>query len=131
MNFKWDEVHDVAEQLEHIQSPKLIHELDKFLGFPEKDPHGARIPNQEGEYKILPKTTLSSLSKGDRCRLVSVKDSSVAFLQYVTKIGLALSSEMQVEDIQEFDQSMMINFDNKSVMISQKFADNVFVEQIA
>lgn len=131
MNFKWDEVHDVAEQLEHIQSPKLIRELDKFLGFPKRDPHGALIPNQEGEYQVTSKTTLSSLLTGDRCRLVSVKDSSVSFLQYVTKIGLVLSSEIQIEEIQEFDQSMMIHFDEKSVMISQKFADNIFVEKIA
>jgi len=131
MNFKWEEVHDVAEQLEHIQSPKLILELDKFLGYPEKDPHGALIPNQKGEYKIIPKVTLSSLAIGDRCRLTSVKDSSVSFLQYVSKIGLVLSSEVFVEDIQGFDQSMLIAFDGKKVTISKKFADNVFVEQIA
>jgi hypothetical protein len=98
MNFKWEEVHDVAEQLEHIQSPKLILELDKFLGYPEKDPHGAVIPNQKGEYKITPQITLSSLAVGDRCRLTSVKDSSVSFLQYVSKIGLVLSSEVFVEE---------------------------------
>jgi len=130
MNFTWDEVHDVAEQLEHIQSPKLIYELDKFLGFPERDPHGAIIPNSEGEYNIRPKVTLSSLEVGDRCRLTSVKDSSVTFLQYVTKIGLALSSELKVMEKQEFDQSMVISFDEKTHTISKKFADNVFVEKL-
>ena len=87
MNFSWDEVHEVAEQLEHIQSPKLIMELDKFLGFPKQDPNGAIIPSANGEYKLSPKSTLSSLHPGDRCRLVAVKDNSVAFLQYVSKIG--------------------------------------------
>lgn len=129
MNFTWDEVHDVAEQLEHIQSPKLIQELDKFLGFPKKDPHGAVIPSEDGEYHVLPKVTLSSLAIGERCQLTSVKDSSVAFLQYVTKIGLELSSEILIEDIQDFDQSMTIRFNDQSVMISKKFADNVFVEK--
>jgi DtxR family Mn-dependent transcriptional regulator len=130
MNFSWDEVHEVAEQLEHIQSPKLVFELDKFLGFPKRDPHGAIIPNEKGEYNIRPKVTLSSLKKGDRCRLTSVKDSSVAFLQYVSKVGLALSSQLTIEEIQEFDQSMLISFDEKTIMISKKFADNVFVEKI-
>lgn len=131
MNFSWDEVHEVAEQLEHIQSPKLIFELDKFLGFPKRDPHGAIIPNEKGEYDIRPKVTLSSLTVGDRCRLTSVKDNSVAFLQYVSKIGLALSSELRIEEIQEFDQSMLISYDEKTVTISKKFADNVFVEKLS
>ena len=130
MNFSWDEVHEVAEQLEHIRSKKLITELDKFLGLPKYDPHGAIIPSAEGHYELLPKITLSSLKAGDICRIVSVKDSSVAFLQYVSKIGLALSSEIKVVEIQEFDQSMVINFDDNSLPVSKKFADNVFVECI-
>ncbi len=130
MNFTWDEVHEVAEQLEHIQSPKLIFELDKFLGFPKRDPHGAIIPNDKGEYEVAPKVTLSSLEVGDRCRLISVKDSSVAFLQYVSKIGLALSSELTIREKQEFDQSMLIAFDEKTITVSKKFADNVFVEKM-
>jgi len=131
MKFSWDEVHEVAEQLEHIRSKKLITELDKFLGLPKYDPHGAVIPNAEGFYELLPKITLSSLTKGDRCKLVSVKDNSVAFLQYVSKIGLALSSEINVVEIQEFDQSMVISFDNTSLIVSKKFADNVFVDRIS
>ncbi len=130
MNFSWDEVHEVAEQLEHIKSAKLIAELDQFLGHPKRDPHGAVIPNAEGEYQLIPKVTLAELHAGDRCRLVSVKDSSVAFLQYVSKLGLALSSEIEIEEIQEFDGSVSILFDNKSVNVSKKFVDNVFVEKI-
>ena len=61
LNFSWDEVHEVAEQLEHIKSYKLIDELDRFMDFPEKDPHGELIPNAKGEYKVIPKITLSSL----------------------------------------------------------------------
>lgn len=129
MNFSWDEVHEVAEQLEHIKSAKLIKELDKFLGFPKRDPHGAIIPSSDGTFQVVPKVTLSELTIGERCRLVAVKDGSVAFLQYVTKIGLALSSELEVLDIQDFDGSMQIAFDGKSVMVSKKFAEHVFVER--
>ncbi|HQU60308.1 MAG: metal-dependent transcriptional regulator [Phaeodactylibacter sp.] len=130
MNFSWDEVHGVAEQLEHIQSPKLIAELDKFLGFPGRDPHGAIIPSAEGEYNTPPKVTLSSLQAGDTCRLVSVDDSSEAFLRYVSRIGLALNSEIQIREVQEFDSSMMIVVEGASTMVSKQFADEVFVEKI-
>lgn len=130
MNFSWDEVHEVAEQLEHIKSPKLVDELDRFLGHPKRDPHGTVIPDSDGKYPIMPRVTLSELSVGDTCRLVSVKDSSVAFLQYVSKLGLALSSEIKVEEVQEFDGSMVIYFNNESVAISKKFSDNVFVELV-
>jgi len=96
LNFGWDEVHEVAEQLEHIKSKKLINELDRFMDFPARDPHGEVIPNAEGEYSILPKITLSSLSEGAVCQLVSVNDASVTFLKYVSEIGLALSSEIKI-----------------------------------
>ncbi len=130
MNFTWDEVHEVAEQLEHIQSPKLIEELDKFMGHPGKDPHGAIIPDAEGSYEIPEKTTLSTLQEGNYCKLVSVKDSSVEFLKYVSKIGLELSSEIKVEEIQPFDGSIFIAYDGKKTWVSKKFAENIFIEKI-
>lgn len=128
MNFSWEEVHDVAEQLEHIQSPKLIKELDRFLGYPKRDPHGAVIPDETGSYEIPDEVTLSEIKPGQTCRLSSVKDGSAAFLKYVTKIGLALSSEIYVEEIQEFDGSMLIRFNDQVMTVTQKFAEHVYVE---
>lgn len=130
MNFSWDEVHDVAEQLEHIKSTKLIDELDRFMDHPKQDPHGDIIPDAKGDFKIIPKETLSNLKEGDRCKLIAVKDSSVAFLKYVSKIGLALSSEIHIIEVLEFDQSIRIRFDEKTETVSAKFADNIFVEKI-
>lgn len=130
MNFSWDEVHGVAEQLEHIQSPKLIAELDRFLGFPRRDPHGAVIPGADGEYDTPPKATLSSLQAGDACRLVAVDDSSEALLRYVSRIGLALNSRIQVEEIHEFDGSLAILVEGVLTMVSKQFADRVFVEKL-
>ncbi|TSE10670.1 MULTISPECIES: metal-dependent transcriptional regulator [Aquimarina] len=130
LNFTWDEVHEVAEQLEHIKSKKLINELDRFMDFPEKDPHGEMIPNADGEYSILPKITLSSLSDGDVCQLVAVDDGSVNFLKYVSEIGLALSSEIKVLEVREFDKSIRIQFDNTIETVTRKFADNVFVKKV-
>ncbi len=128
LNFSWDEVHDVAEQLEHIKSPKLVDELDRFMDFPKKDPHGEVIPNADGEYQVIPKIMLSSLSEGDVCQLVSVNDGSVAFLKYVSEIGLALSSQIKIIEIREFDMSIRIQFNNIIETVTRKFADNIFVK---
>ncbi|WP_025667514.1 metal-dependent transcriptional regulator [Aquimarina megaterium] len=130
LNFTWDEVHDVAEQLEHIKSRKLIDELDRFMDFPKKDPHGEVIPNANGEYSIIPKITLSSLSEGDVCQLIAVNDGSVHFLKYVSEIGLALSSEIKILEVREFDKSIRIKFDNTIETVTRKFADNVFVNKV-
>ena len=130
LNFSWDEVHEVAEQLEHIKSHKLIDELDRFMKFPKKDPHGESIPSAEGEYILTPKLTLSSLTEGQFCQLVAVNDGSVNFLRYVSNIGLVLSSEIEILEVREFDNSMRIRFDNKEETITKKFADNVFVRII-
>lgn len=130
LNFKWDEVHDVAEQLEHIKSKKLINELDRFMDFPKKDPHGEVIPNADGEYSIVPKITLSSLSAGDVCKLVAVNDGSVNFLRYVSEIGLVLSSEIKILEVREFDKSIRIRFNDVIETVTRKFADNVFVQKV-
>ncbi|MBP2830638.1 metal-dependent transcriptional regulator [Aquimarina sp. U1-2] len=130
LNFSWDEVHDVAEQLEHIKSYKLIDELDRFMDFPEKDPHGELIPNAKGEYKVIPKITLSSLEEGDVCRLIAVNDGSVNFLRFVSEIGLALSSKIKILEIREFDKSIRIQFDGTIETVTKKFADNVFVKKV-
>ncbi|MEW7280040.1 metal-dependent transcriptional regulator [Aquimarina sp. 2201CG1-2-11] len=129
LNFTWDEVHEVAEQLEHIKSYKLIDELDRFMDFPKTDPHGEVIPDANGEYTIIPKITLSSLEEGDVCKLVAVNDGSVNFLKYVSAIGLALSSEIKVLEVREFDKSIRIQFDDTIETVSRKFADNVFVKK--
>ena len=130
LNFKWEEVHDVAEQLEHIQSEKLKSELDRFLGFPKADPHGAVIPSEDGIYEFVRKKTLSEIPENGKCRLIGVKDGSSALLKYVTTIGLALGSEIEVSEIREFDESLVLKFDEKVEAVSQKFASNVFVESV-
>lgn len=128
MNFSWDEVHEVAHQLEHIHSPKLIRELDNFLGNPKRDPHGDVIPDEDGSFIMPIKKSLAELTTGDLCRLVSVKDNSAVFLKYVTQLGLALSSEIRVQEIREFDGSMLISYDGKNENVSKMFAESIYVE---
>ncbi|ANH80478.1 iron-dependent repressor [Niabella ginsenosidivorans] len=127
LGFSWDEVHEVAEQLEHIQSPKLIAQLEKFLDYPEYDPHGDAIPNAKGELKPPPRKTLSEIPVGKTCRLVAVKDNSALFLQYVVQVGLGLSSKIKVISRQDFDGSIEIEVTGKKSVVSQKFADNIYV----
>lgn len=128
MNFTWDEVHEVAEQLEHIQSVKLIEELDKFLGFPQSDPHGAVIPDADGKYAHTARKVLSTLQPGDQCRLLAVADHSMALLQHASEIGLALNTRICVQERREFDASMRIEVGGQSYTISKTFADHLFVE---
>lgn len=127
LEFSWDEVHEVAEQLEHIQSGKLVDKLDKFLDYPEFDPHGDPIPTKKGEIKVQYKKTLSEISVGKSCKMVAVKDNSSPFLQYVVKVGLGINNEIKLLSIQEYDSMMLIEINGKQSTVSQKFAENIFV----
>jgi len=127
LDFSWDEVHEVAEQLEHIKSDKLIEKLDHFLGYPRIDPHGDPIPDADGNISQVGKKTLSELPTGTTCRLVSVKDNSAAFLQYVSQMGLKLKSTIRILEKREFDNSLVLEVDGKTISVSEKFSLNVFV----
>ncbi|MGN6531818.1 MAG: metal-dependent transcriptional regulator [Ginsengibacter sp.] len=127
LEFSWDEIHEVAEQLEHIHSPKLIEKLEKFLNYPEIDPHGDAIPNARGELKLLVRKTLSEVQIGKTCKLIAVKDNTASFLQYVVKVGLGLSSKIKVNNRQQFDGTMEIEVNGKKSVVSQKFAENIFI----
>ena len=131
LNFSWDEVHEVAEQLEHIKSIKLVNELDRFMKYPTKDPHGESIPDVNGVYHSQKKISLSSLQTGNICRLIAVNDDSVDFLQYVSEIGLVLTDKITVVEKRDFDGSMKIEFKNVIETISQKFANNLFVSVVS
>lgn len=127
LEFGWDEIHEIAEQLEHINSNKLIDNLDKFLGYPSFDPHGDPIPDNKGKLKTNFKKTLNVISIGDSCKVVAVIDDTSSFLQYVVKIGLKLHSIIKVLDRQEFDGTMEIEINKKKTIVSEKFAANIFV----
>lgn len=126
--FTWDEVHEVAEQLEHIHSPKLIDKLDDFLGYPKFDPHGEPIPDSKGEMEYNFKKRLADIKSGDSCKMVSVKDNSSSFLHYVDKVGLAINSQIRVVSKQEYDALMVIEVKGITSTVSQKFAENIYVD---
>ena len=127
LEFDWGEVHEVAEQLEHISSEKLVDRLDKFLGFPKVDPHGDPIPDSKGKMKPISRFTLSQIQVGNTCKMVAVKDDSAVFLKYVVKIGLSLNSQITVVGKQAFDSTLEIEINGNRKRVSEKFADHIFV----
>lgn len=130
LGFSWDEVHAVAEQLEHVKSEKLIRKLDEFLDFPEVDPHGDPIPGADGGYEHSVKKTLAEMKVGSIARITSVRDTSPAFLQYVSEMGMNLETQIEILDRQSFDNSLRIRVENKDYTVSEKFSKNVYVEDI-
>ncbi|WP_400191003.1 metal-dependent transcriptional regulator [Hymenobacter sp. B81] len=108
LGFAWDEVHDVAEEMEHIQSPLLVQRLDAFLGFPRLDPHGDPIPAEDGGMSRPVLQVLADLSAGDTAVIVAVKNTAPVFLQHLSKLGLELGTPVAVLDCNAYDQSMHI-----------------------
>jgi DtxR family Mn-dependent transcriptional regulator len=128
LNFSWDEVHDIAEQLEHIQSPLLIQKLDEFLGFPKSDPHGEPIPDKNGKMAEVKQTILSAAAPKKKATLLAVKNDSPTFLKYLSKIGMKLGSKIAVVNKTEFDGSQEIIIDGKKkAFISRDAADNLII----
>ena len=128
LNFSWDEVHEVAEQLEHIKSEKLIKELDTFLDFPSEDPHGDPIPNSQGEMPNTKRVLLSMVNPGDNCICVGVKDSSASFLQYLDRYKITLGTQISVISKEPFDESMLVMINNSRNSISKEVANNILIK---
>ncbi len=129
LNFSWDEVHDVAEQLEHIKSPKLINQLDAFLGFPTHDPHGDPIPDKEGNVNTVDKILLSTFKKDESGVCVGVNDSSSEFLRFLDKKKITLGKKITVLEKEDFDDSLLIEIDGEKSSISKKIANNLYIKK--
>lgn len=130
LGFTWDEVHEIAEQLEHIKSEKLIDKLDELLNFPKFDPHGDPIPGKNGELMEHDNQLLSQLPIGSVALCVGVKDSSTVFLRFLDKNRIALGNKMKILEKEEFDNSLRILIDEKELHISQQIASNLYVKKI-
>lgn len=128
LGFRWDEVHDIAEQLEHIHSEDLVNKLDAFLGYPKADPHGDPIPDANG---VLPKSKsvlLSSLKAGEEGTFTGVTDHSPAFLNHLDKSGISLGNNIKVKGVEEYDQTYTLQLKGKKeVVVSFKVANSLLV----
>ncbi|WP_373520376.1 metal-dependent transcriptional regulator [Aquiflexum sp.] len=130
LKFSWDEVHEVADELEHIKSRILIQRLDEYLGFPKFDPHGDPIPDEYGDVRSRPRLPLNELDLHATGQIVAVKDSSAAFLRYLDKVGAYIGARIKITDMVEFDGSIEILVDNKkSIFMSKDVAGNILVMQ--
>ena len=128
LKFSWDEVHDVAEQLEHVHSDILIERLDQLLGYPKFDPHGDPIPDKNGKLPAQDSILLSQGKLGQAYRVSGVSENSDAFLKYLNKIGLVPGSQITIVEVEEFDGSMKLRIDNKAeIILSKQAAENLAV----
>ena len=126
LGFSWDEVHDIAEQLEHIKSDKLVERLDKFLGFPQVDPHGDAIPTANGDYVDETRFTLAEARENQTYVIVAVKDNNPSFLQYVSEMGMGIHCQLHVLHKYAFDHSLALEINGARVSISDKVAQNIY-----
>ena len=130
LGFNWDEVHEVAEELEHVQSPLLMRRLDAFLGYPALDPHGDPIPAEDGAMRRPAHRLLADLVVGERGTLAAVKNTTAPFLQYLDKVGLQLGAMVEVLDKVVFDNSFEIRVNReRTTLISAEVSCNLFVTE--
>lgn len=132
LGFKWDEVHDIAEQLEHIQSRDLIERLDAFLGYPKFDPHGDPIPDSSGKINQPESVALTKLEVGKGGEVIGVGNHSSNFLKYLDQQKLGVGTNIQVLERFEFDNSVRIKVDDiQEIVLSEKVASNLLIKPIS
>lgn len=128
LQFQWHEVHEIAEQLEHIQSEELVDRLDAFLGYPTTDPHGDPIPDKNGYFKATDKKLLAAMKVSEQGICVGVKDSDDEFLKYLDKKNIAIGSMITLLAKEDFDHSLHIKVDDHSFFITKAISENLFVK---
>ena len=130
LHFSWDEVHEIAEQLEHIKSQRLVERLDEYLSFPKFDPHGDPIPDADGNFAIRKQVLLAEIKPGDDGLVVGVQDHSTAFLQYLDRMELVLGTPVELLEYFEYDESMRVLINNKrEQVLSKKVCQNLFIQK--
>ncbi len=127
LNFSWEEVHDLAEQLEHIQSEKLTNKLNSFLDYPIFDPHGEPIPGNYKERKTKKQWKLSKVKVAHEYVIESIKKPDKTFLEYLNKINLKIGSVIFVRNIEDYNHSMEIELENKNYFLTKEITENIYV----
>jgi DtxR family Mn-dependent transcriptional regulator len=115
MGFGWEEVHDIAEQIEHVRSPRFFEKMDELLGYPDMDPHGAPIPDVDGKVAPVVSITLADAEPGQTVRITGVKDESTNFLTYLNQRGIRLGMRLRIVSVEAFDGSMTVTFEGQQV----------------
>lgn len=128
MGLGWEEVHDIAEQLEHIKSPVFFEKMDDILGHPSFDPHGSPIPDTEGVLPKMDTKLLAHASIGETVKIKAVTSSSQEFLIYLNERGITIGSELEIVHIEKFDQSMRVIIKGKEHTLSQIVTQKLLIE---
>lgn len=130
LGMTWDEVHEIAEELEHIQSDRLIERLDNFLGHPKFDPHGDPIPNAQGRYTLRAQIPLSSLATGQSGMIIGVKEDDSPFLKHLSDKGLVIGKIVRVLHIDDYDHALVLRMEEEQVLLSGQVADHILVKPV-
>ena len=131
LNFGWDEVHEIAEQLEHIKSSKLTDHLEEYLGFPKVDPHGDPIPDKNGVFeKVKKSVALSEMKEKSKGIVIGVEDGSSDFFQFLNRYEIGLGTEISIIEKFNFDASVLVKIQGKEVSFSSLVANKIFLQNI-
>jgi len=129
MGFGWEEVHEIAEQVEHIHASKFFERMDEMMGYPTVDPHGSPIPDKQGRIQDLQFKSLSEAKPGQEVILAALSDSSTEFLEYLNSRKLTLGTELKIISKEAFDQSIVVSFlDSEKETLSQKVCEKLLVK---
>ncbi len=131
MAFGWDEVHEIAEQLEHLQSPLFFEKVDEMLGYPKIDPHGSPIPDKTGKIDWIHYEKLSDCNPGDTVKLAAVIQSTDEFLKFLNSRELQLGLKIKIKAIEKFDGSMVVSYNKRHAeMLSLTVCERLLVEKV-
>ncbi len=129
LNFNWDEVHDIAEQIEHVNSELFFDKIDEVLGFPKFDPHGSFIPDKSGKFKIDKIKKLSNCKVGDSLIVIGVSDSTSSFLKFLSFKNILLGTSILINYIEKYDQSINLLINKKiNHTLSKEICEKIFIE---
>jgi DtxR family Mn-dependent transcriptional regulator len=131
MGFGWEDVHEIAEQIEHIQSPVFFEKMDELLGYPKLDPHGSPIPDKNGKMLWKEYSKLSECKTGDTIKLAAVINTSVEFLKFLNSRELRLGLKMKIKTVEPFDNTMIVSYGKHlSETLSHAVCDRLLVEKV-
>lgn len=130
MGLGWEEVHDIAEQLEHIESPLFFDKMDKILGYPNFDPHGSPIPDTKGRLPNMDVEYLSNCSIGDQVIIKAVTSGTQDFLIFLNQKNIKIGSVLKIINIEDFDKTMTLEIDNKQLILSNTVTQKLLIEKL-
>nr|WP_294904158.1 metal-dependent transcriptional regulator [uncultured Lacibacter sp.] len=131
LQFNWDAVHDIAEELEHVSSPELIERLDAFLGYPKADPHGDPIPDSKGRMTSISNLTLQQLPEAQPAIVTGVGDQSSSLLELLRQKNIGIGTKLEIKQRHAFDGSVEIKLRNQPLInLSEQLAKNILVKTV-